>query len=93
MYRFIKENTFYPEAEKKAGIEGTVEVSFIVEKDGSISDISVLKGVPGGQGLDKEAIRIIEIMPAWVPAKNSGYIVRQQYRLPIVFSLDKNGKK
>lgn len=87
MHQFVRENTRYPELEQKAQIEGTVHISFVVEKDGSITHIQLQRAVPGGPGLTKEAIRIISIMPKWIPAKNNGQVVRQQYYLPVKFRL------
>ncbi len=87
---FIRENLVYPEEALEKGIEGRVFVTFIVEKDGSLSDIEVTRGI--GYGLDEEAVRIVKMMPKWNPGKYSKpYVVR--FTLPILFSLEKNEDK
>ena len=82
---FIKANMKYPEAARKAQKQGKVYVQFVVEKDGSITDISVKKGVTAS--LNEEAMRIVGLMSTWEPGKNRGKIVRTRYTLPILFSL------
>ena len=82
---FVKETMNYPESSKAKKEQGKVYVMFVVEKDGSITDISVKKGV--SEALNKEAARIVGLMPAWEPGKNRGKVVRTRYTLPIVFSL------
>jgi len=84
--RFLQENIKYPEEAKELGIRGKVFVTFVVEIDGSISDIRVLRGIGGG--CDEEAIRVVDAMPRWIPGKQSGSPVRVQYNLPIKFSLN-----
>ena len=74
--------------ERDGGVAGTVYVKFVIEKDGSITGIKVLRGVPGGPGLDKEAIRIISTMPKWLPGKQDGNIVRVQYNMGVKFNPD-----
>ncbi len=76
----------YPEAAKKEGQQGTVFVSFIIEKDGSIKDAKVLRGI--GKECDQEALRVIKGMPKWVPGKQRGEEVRVQFNMPIKFKLD-----
>jgi TonB family protein len=85
---FIKKNLQYPQKEKEAGISGTCYVNFIIEKDGSISDIKVLRGISGGSDCDKEALRIISSMPKWIPGKQNGLLVRVFFNLPIKFSIN-----
>ena len=86
MYSYIAQNINYPEKAKIAGISGRVFVSFVVEKDGSISEVELLRGI--GSGCDEEAIRVIESMPKWKAGKQHGKEVRVQYRMPIKFVLD-----
>jgi periplasmic protein TonB len=94
LYKFIGKNFKYPKAEEKAGIEGTIHLTFIIEKDGSISSIQILRGITLGPGLNAEAVRVISIMPKWIPAKNNGHIVRCQFTLPIKCTLgDKKKSK
>lgn len=86
MKKFIQKNVKYPKAEKEAGISGTCYITFVVEKDGSLSSIRVLRGVPGGPGCDKEAVRVISRMKKWKPGKQNGKFVRVQFNLPIKYS-------
>lgn len=87
---FIKNNIKYPEEALTKGTSGTVYVSFVVEKDGSLTEITVLRGI--GSGCDEEALRIVRLMPKWIPATYQGIIVRQKLNMPIRFFL-KNKKK
>jgi TonB family protein len=91
MYSFLGENIKYPEKARQAGISGTVYVTFVIEKDGSITNIKILRGA--AESLDKEAVRIINLMPAWEPGKQRGKTVRVQYNLPIKFKLDDGEEK
>lgn len=87
MMKYIQKNVQYPQVEKEAGISGTCYVTFVVEKDGSITDVKVLRGVSGGPGCDKEAIRVVKSMPSWKAGKQNGREVRVQFNLPIKFTL------
>jgi len=84
--KYLKENLTYPEEAKQKGIQGTVFVTFVVETDGSVTDVRILRGIGGG--CDEEAIRVIENMPKWVPGKQRGQAVRVQFNMPIRFALD-----
>jgi TonB family protein len=87
LIEFIKTNVRYPEDAKKAGITGTVFVSFTVTTNGKITDIKILRGV--SSSLDAESIRVVKAMPDWKPGKNEkGEIVPVEYTLPIKFALD-----
>lgn len=77
----------YPAMEKEAGISGTAYVTFVVEKDGSITDIKLLRGVAGGPGYNKLAMDVVKEMPSWKPGKQNGHEVRVQFNLPIRFTL------
>src|SRR4051812_35003719 len=66
---FIRKNLVYPEAEKQKGLSGYCFVDFFVETDGSLTDIHILKSSLPGSGFDKEAMRIVKIMPKWIPSK------------------------
>jgi protein TonB len=70
---------------KESGIQGTVYVTFVVEKDGSITDVRVLRGIGGG--CDEEAVRVVKNSPKWSPGKQRGKPVRVQYNLPVKFIL------
>ena len=84
---FLQENIKYPEEAHKLKIEGNVYVSFIIDKEGAVSDIKILRGV--NPYLDKEAIRVVKLMPKWKSGKQNGKSVNVQYNLPIRFSIDK----
>ncbi|MCF7741411.1 MAG: energy transducer TonB [Candidatus Marinimicrobia bacterium] len=83
--QYLAENIKYPEKAQEKGIEGTVYVSFIVEKDGSITNVRVLKGIGGG--CNKEAISVVKDMPKWEPGKQRGEPVRVKFQMPLRFSL------
>lgn len=85
LFKFIGSNVKYPPLAQENNIQGRVLVKFVVEKDGSISNVSVIKGVDNS--LDKEAIRVVKAMPKWTPAKLNGNIVRSYYTIPITFKL------
>jgi TonB family protein len=83
--KFLAENLNYPTEAKNKKIEGRVYCTFIVEKDGSLSNIRVVRGI--GNGCDEEAIRVLAISPKWTPGKLNGKNVRVSYTIPILFSL------
>lgn len=85
MMKFLSENVKYPEAAHKAGAQGKVLVNFIVEPDGSVSNVHVAQKV--NDDLDAEAIRVIGSMPKWSPGMEKGQAVRVKYALPILFRL------
>lgn len=85
--KYLKENVNYPEAARKQGIEGTVFVTFVVEKDGSVTNARVLRGIGGG--CDEEALRVVSAMPNWKPGMQRGKPVRVQFNVPIKFNLNK----
>lgn len=82
---YILNNIKYPEVARTSGITGTVYVQFVVEKDGSISDVKVVRGIGGG--CDEEAVRVVKSMPRWKPGKQRGQPVRVYFTLPIEFKL------
>lgn len=85
-FKFVSKNLDYPRQAKRMGIEGKVIMSFIVNKDGSIVDVKVLRGIGGG--CDEEAIRVLQESPKWKPGKQRGRAVRQKMTLPIIFKLN-----
>ena len=85
LYKWLGENLKYPEEAKELGIQGRVFVSFVVEPDGSTSNVVVKRGIGGG--CDEEAIRIVKAMPKWGAGKQRGQPVRVQFNLPIKFTL------
>jgi periplasmic protein TonB len=86
MYEYLGKNIRYPAAAQRANVAGKVFVSFVVNTDGSIQDVQVLKGL--GFGTDDEAVRVVKSMPRWRPGKQSGRAVRVKYNLPISFTLE-----
>ncbi|WP_375561740.1 energy transducer TonB [Bernardetia sp. OM2101] len=85
-YKYVSKNLKYPKEAKKQGIEGRIFLQFVVDKDGSLTDIKVAKGV--GFGLDEEAKRVLRACPKWKPARQRGKIVKVRMSIPIVFKLD-----
>jgi periplasmic protein TonB len=83
--KFVQKNMVYPEKARRMGIEGRVFVQFIVEKDGSLSDINIMKGIGGD--CDQEAVRVMELSPPWLPGKQRGRPVRVQIVIPITFKI------
>ena len=83
---YVSNNVKYPEEAKNKNIAGRVFVSFVVEKDGSIGEVKVLRGIGGG--CDEEAVRVIKGMPKWKPGMQKGKPVRVSYQIPIYFKLD-----
>ena len=86
MMKYIMENMKYPEQAMKEGIQGRVTVRFIVEKDGSISDVKPVLSVH--PLLHKEAVRVVKSMPKWSPGKHNGKPVRVRFNLPVMFKLN-----
>ena len=82
---FLGKNIKYPVAAQQAKIEGRVIVQFVVERDGSVSDVKVMRGV--NPELDAEAIRVVSMMPKWIPGKQRGKAVAVKYTMPIMFRL------
>lgn len=85
LYKYLGNSIKYPPLAKESGIQGRVFVNFVVEPDGSISNVKVLRGIGGG--CDEEAVRVVENMPSWKPGKQRGKAVRVSYNLPIKFTL------
>lgn len=85
LYNYLGNNIKYPVMAKESGIQGRVFVTFVVERDGSITDVRVMRGIGGG--CDEEAIRVVQSMPKWQPGKQRGKPVRVQYNLPVRFTL------
>lgn len=83
--RFLQENIKYPQIARESSIQGTVYVTFVVEKNGNVTDVRILRGIGGG--CDEEAVRVIKAMPKWNPGKQRGKPVRVQFNMPIKFTL------
>lgn len=86
LLKFIKDNLRYPPEYSETCIQGRVIVTFIIEKDGSITDVKVLRGLD--PKLDEEAIRVVRMMPKWTPATMNGNFVRSRYTVPVDFKLE-----
>ena len=82
---FLSSNIKYPVVAQENGVQGRVIVGFVVEKDGSISDVKVMRSVD--PSLDREAQRVVKAMPKWKPGKQNGSAVRVKYTVPVVFRL------
>ncbi len=90
MMKWIKdkiESIGYPQMEKEAGISGTCYVTFVVDKEGNVTDSKILRGVSGGPGYDKVALQVVKSMPKWSSGKQNGRAVSVQYNLPIKFTI------
>ena len=85
MQKFLHDNLRYPDLERDNGIQGLVVVNFVVERDGSLSNVSILKGVT--RNLDEEALRVVRAMPKWEAGQQRGRSVRVSINLPIRFTL------
>jgi len=83
--KFLSGNIVYPQQAAENGVQGTVYISFIVDIKGKISDVKVLRGIGGG--CDEEAVRVVEMMPKWLPGKQNGKRVRVLYNMPVYFKL------
>ena len=86
-YRFLGQNMKYPAEAKKNDIQGTVFLSFVVEKDGTIADLKIDKKL--GYGTDEEALRVIKLAGMWNPGTVEGKAVAAKYNIPVKFSLNK----
>jgi protein TonB len=84
-YKYVQEKMKYPPQARRMGIDGKVFVEFVVNKDGSISDVRAVKGI--GAGCDEEAVRVVQSAPSWTPGKQRGKPVKQRMVLPITFKL------
>lgn len=86
LYSFIVNNLRYPIEAQRLGIEGRITIRFVVNEDGEIVESEILKGI--GAGCDKEALRVLNLIPAWTPGKQRGKPVRVRMVLPITFKLN-----
>jgi len=85
LYTFLAQNITYPMKAKDKKVTGTVYVNFVIEKDGSVSHVKVLKGI--GSGCDEEAVRVVKLLPKWKPGLDQGKKVRVSFTIPIKFQL------
>lgn len=82
---YLQKSIKYPPVAEENGIQGRVVCTFVVERDGSVTDVRVAKSVD--PSLDKEAVRVVSAMPKWIPGKQNGQSVRVKYTLPVTFRL------
>ena len=92
LFSYLKENVKYPTIAKENGIQGRVVCTFVVEKDGRITNVEVVRS-GGDPSLDKEAVRVIKSMPKWKPGMQRGQAVRVKFTIPVKFSLPKEAQK
>ena len=85
LMQYLSKNIKYPVVAEENGIQGRVICTFVVERDGSVTDVRVAKSVD--PSLDKEAVRVVSSMPKWIPGKQNGSAVRVKYTLPVTFRL------
>ena len=85
LFEYLSKNIKYPVVAEENGVQGRVIVTFVVERDGSITDVKVVKSVD--PSLDKEAQRVVKSMPHWIPGKQNGSAVRVKYTVPVTFKL------
>ena len=85
MMEYIQKNIKYPMMARESDIQGRVFVNFVVEPDGSITNVTVMRGIGGG--CDEEALRVVQSMPNWKPGKQRGSAVRCSFTVPIIFKL------
>ncbi|MEE0082869.1 MAG: energy transducer TonB, partial [Paludibacteraceae bacterium] len=91
LMEFLKSNLVYPKAAQDSSIQGRVIVKFTVEKDGSITDVEVVRGVH--PALDEEAVRVVSMMPKWKPGTQMGDTVRTKFTLPVLFKINQEESK
>ena len=84
---YLRKNIVYPETERLNGIQGTVYVSFVVEKDSTVSNVVLLRGINGGPGLNKEAIRVVKSLTKFTPGRMGDKIVRTRMNIPVRFKI------
>jgi len=85
LMQFLQSNIKYPVVAQENGVQGRVTISFVVERDGSITDVAVARSVD--PSLDREAMRVVKSMPKWIPGKQNGQAVRVKYNVPVSFRL------
>lgn len=85
LLEYVAKNIKYPQIARETGIQGRVFVGFVVEPDGSVSNVKILRGIGGG--CDEEAMRVIKSLPKWKPGKQRGKAVRVSYQIPVMFKL------
>jgi protein TonB len=85
LHNYVMKNLEYPASAVQSSVQGRVFVTFVIEEDGSVTNVRILRGIGGG--CDEEAVRVVSMMPKWIPGKQRGQPVRVQFNLPIKFTL------
>ncbi len=85
--KFIAKNTKYPAMARDAGVSGRVFVRYMIDENGKVREVTIVRGVPGGKALEQEAVRVINELPKMKPGKQRGKAVRVQYTVPVNFKL------
>jgi len=83
--KYMQQSIKYPDEARKKGVQGTVYITYVIEEDGQVSNVKVLRGI--GSGCDEEALRVVKEMPKWIPGKQNEKPVRVQFNMPIKFAL------
>ena len=86
LFKYLSKNIDYPALAKENNISGVVPLTFVVGKDGTVSDVQILRDIGGGCG--KEAVRVVKAMPKWSPGEANGHAVKVRYTLPVRFKLE-----
>jgi TonB family protein len=86
IYRFLSKNVKYPKEAKRKRVQGTVKISFVINKEGKVENVSIIEGI--GQGCDEEAVRAVSSMPQWKPGRQKGLPVVVKYAMPVFFRLE-----
>ena len=85
LFKYLADNLKYPAMARENGIEGTVYIEFVIDKDGSITEATVKRGIGGG--CNEEALRLVNAMPKWIPGKKQGKPVKVKYTVPVKIKL------
>ncbi len=85
--KFIQKNLVYPQSAKENGISGKVYLKFVIKEDGSVDDVQIVRGIKDGEDLGVEAIRLMKLMPNWIPGKLNGKPVKVTYSVPLSFTM------
>jgi len=93
MVKFVGDNIIYPKTARKEGLEGKCFVQFMVTNEGQVSDVKIIRGVPGCRECDLEAVRVVRMMPDWIPAIDHNRPVDSYFNLPVTYQLEKAEKR
>jgi protein TonB len=88
MAKFLKDNLKYPHLAKEAGISGVLIINFLIDKDGAVTNVKVVRGLGGG--CNEEAVRVVSMMPKWAPGRQRGKAAKVYFQIPLIFGLRPN---